>query len=160
MWYINIKKAYGVSKRCKMSQVSVFFLHICALLLLQIWPVERIAFRLDFTYSNLNSQSIADIFKVFYTNIKTHSPGWYLIFFCLFSAYSYIILGGSIRLLLKKPWQHDESQVVAKEKGKNLSLLSPCKFCYSADFPVKNVKISSMNEKKEGKKATLKSIYR
>lgn len=76
MWYIKIKKAYVVSKRCKMSQVWIFFIgtysHTEWAFLCRPEPSFWFRFFLC-SKSNFNLQSNGDIFKVFYTNMKLHA---------------------------------------------------------------------------------------
>lgn len=55
---------------------------------------------------------------------------------------------------IENPWQRiKRNQFEAAKKAKNLGLLRPCNFCHSVDFPVKNVKISSMKQRPEEEEA-------
>lgn len=106
MWYIKIKKAYVVSKRCKMSQFWIFFLHPYPHAVWTFWcmdlnrPKYSYSVLISFFFcskSNFNLQSNDDIFKVFYTNMKIHSRLIFDIFWSVLN--KCVAFGGSIRLL-------------------------------------------------------------
>lgn len=91
MWYIKIKKAYVVSKRCKMSQFWIFFLHPYPHAVWTFWCMDLN--RPKYSYSVLISFffvqnltlicSQTTIFSKYFTPIWKFIHGWYLIFFGL-----------------------------------------------------------------------------